>query len=82
MATKKIKKALTGTASPAVVLDPLQELYAHLDHAVHGNKFLAWYGQGRAQGMSHAAAIRDTVQHFRLVETPWYQARNLTLPED
>lgn len=55
--------------------DPLQELYNHLDHCDHGDKYIAWYGQCRAQGMSHKAAIQDTVEHYKLLDTEWYQLR-------
>ncbi len=56
-------------------MDPLQELYNHLEHVTFGDKHIAWYGQARAKGLSHRDALRDTLIHFNIPATPWYQAR-------
>jgi hypothetical protein len=57
----------------------LQELYAHLNHNVMGDIFIAWYGQLRATEMGHAEALAATVERFHLAREPWYQARGLRL---
>ena len=71
------KKSLT-TVDPTPVAAPrddLQNLYFHLEHCDHGNKYMAWYGQCRAQGMDHDSAIEDTISHYHIRSTPWYQLR-------
>jgi hypothetical protein len=55
--------------------EQLQDLYFHLDHAEMGDKYLAWYGQCRAQEMSHEDAIKDTLDHYGIAHTEWYQHR-------
>lgn len=43
----------------------LQDLYHRFDGAdPHANARLAWYGQCRAQEMSHEEAIASTANHF------------------
>ena len=64
----------TGTAA-SVGHEQLQEVYRHLDHCDHGDRFIAWYGQCRAKEMSHQEALADTIEHFRLKDAPWYQRR-------
>lgn len=53
----------------------LQELFRHLDGAVNGNLYMAWYGQCRAFGQSHEMALEDTIEHFGLRDEDWYQRR-------
>ena len=42
----------------------LQDLYRRFD-GVGGDRRLAWYGQCRAMGLSHEAAVYDTYTKFR-----------------
>jgi hypothetical protein len=53
----------------------LQDLYRHLDHPVMGTRLMAWYGQCRAQGMTHRAAVDDTVREYGLTNQDWYVKR-------
>lgn len=62
----------------------LQEIYKKFDDwngNSGGNSRLAWYGQCRAQGMSHQEAIADTFNHYEFwCRTNW-PIRNIPLPE-
>jgi hypothetical protein len=54
----------------------LQELYQHLDCiGLRGNQQIAWYGQCRAQGMTHAEALADSIEKFGLEREAWYRFR-------
>jgi hypothetical protein len=53
----------------------LQDLYLHLEHPMHGNLYIAWYGQERATGKTHAEAIASAVERFGLADSAWYQHR-------
>jgi|KBSMisStaDraftv2_1062788.scaffolds.fasta_scaffold195995_1 hypothetical protein len=55
----------------------LQELYRYLDGSNGGDRRLAWYGQCRAQEMSHKKALIDTIEHFSLDTQDWFVARGL-----
>ena len=55
--------------------EDLQELYRHLDHVDNGDLYIAWYGQLRAEGLSHREALEATIVKWGLREKPWYQAR-------
>lgn len=53
----------------------LQELYAHLDGVNGGDTRLAWYGQLRAEGLSHAEAMEGTLVRYAVRTQPWYLHR-------
>jgi hypothetical protein len=54
----------------------VQELYRHLDcMGSAGDRHIAWYGQLRAEEMSHDEALEATISHFRLTDEVWYQRR-------
>jgi len=54
-------------------------LYHHLDHCHHGNLYMSWYGQLRAEGKDHPSALEGTITHFGLRDKDWYKSRhNLT----
>lgn len=54
----------------------LQEVYRHLDGpGASGNQLIAWYGQERAVGKSHAAAMQATIDHYGLRYREWYLRR-------
>jgi len=54
----------------------LQEVYRHLNTSDgSGNMYIAWSGQCRAKGYTHANAMKDTIAHFGLANHGWYQAR-------
>lgn len=55
--------------------DQLQEIYFHLDGVNGGTQRIAWYGQLRAQELSHAEALEKTIEKYRLTEAEWYQSR-------
>lgn len=56
--------------------EPIQELYFHLDATGgQGDRQIAWYGQLRAKGESHAEALENTIVHFRLRDKDWYNKR-------
>jgi hypothetical protein len=61
-------------------MSDLQELYLHLDHCDNGNKYIAWYGQLRAEGKSHDEAITLTLDRYRIREQEWYKKRFETRP--
>jgi hypothetical protein len=56
-------------------MEQLQELYRHLEHAHHGDRHMAYYGQCRAQELSHKEALEKTIEHFRLRHEDWYRFR-------
>lgn len=53
----------------------LQELYRHLDHHSRGDRHIAWYGQLRAEEMSHEEALEATIVKYRLRDEEYYQRR-------
>jgi hypothetical protein len=63
-----------ASARPAIEHNALQELYYYLDHA-NSDRYLAYYGQCRAQEMSHERAIVTTLTHFLLEHAEWFQRR-------
>lgn len=56
-------------------MNDLQNLYLHLEHCHSGDRYMAYYGQVRAEGKSHDEAIQITVDHFQLKTQDWYQNR-------
>jgi hypothetical protein len=53
----------------------LQELYFHLEHTYYGNRYMAFYGQLRAEGKDHKEALDLSIEYFHLTEYDWYQSR-------
>lgn len=53
----------------------LQELYRHLDNCYTGDKYLAYYGQLRAEEYNHKTALAMTIEKFHLTSQEWYQKR-------
>ena len=69
-------------APPLPSIDPkekgrvqLQELYKHLEHVHLGDRYMAYYGQLRAEEQSHAEALANTVEYFHLRDKDWYNRR-------
>jgi hypothetical protein len=46
-----------------------------------GDQRLAWYGQERAQGLSHDAAIASTYDHFKSWCDVYWPRRDIELPK-
>lgn len=62
-------------------MDPLQELYNKFDGTGEGgNRRLAWYGQCRAQGLSHDEAILDTYRKYKSWCEEFWPKRGIDLP--
>lgn len=60
---------------------PLQELYNKFDGVEpSGNARLAWYGQCRAEGMSHDEAIRATYEQYKSWCREFWPKRGIELP--
>lgn len=60
----------------------LQELLHKFDGTgPGGDQRLAWYGQERALGLSHDAAIRSTFDHFKSWCLEFWPRRNIATPE-
>lgn len=57
----------------------LHDLYRRFD-GVNGDRRLAWYGQERALGKSHAEAIDSTAKHFQLWVEEFWPKRGLEVP--
>jgi hypothetical protein len=53
----------------------LQEVLHHLDATSVGDRHIAWYGQCRAEGMTHAEALESAIEHFNLRRCDWYLHR-------
>lgn len=53
----------------------LQDLYFHLENSANGDRYMAYYGQLRAEGKSHAEAIEGTLEKFSIKGQDWYQSR-------
>jgi hypothetical protein len=53
----------------------LQELYRHLDNVYTGDRYMAYYGQLRAEEHPHKLALEMTIDHFDLRSQRWYQKR-------
>jgi hypothetical protein len=61
--------------------DHLQELYNKFDGTgPEANARLAWYGQCRAKGLDHDAAIQDTYEHFKFWCLEFWPKRGIPLP--
>jgi hypothetical protein len=60
----------------------LHQLYRHLEHIRHGDLFMAYYGQLRAQEKTHVEALAETIVYFNLESKDWYQARFAKNPEE
>lgn len=60
---------------PEVLRSDLQELYQHLEHHSQGNKYMSYYGQLRASGRSHTAAIAEALIFFGIPDNDWYWMR-------
>lgn len=52
-----------------------QELLHHLDHCVNGDRYMSLYGQYRAKGMTHKAALNSVIKEYNLADQQWYQRR-------
>lgn len=60
----------------------LQELYNKFDGVpdTAANQRLAWYGQCRAQGMTHDEAIADTAKRFSHWVAEVWPKRGIPIP--
>lgn len=64
--------------------DDLQELYRKFDGSPDGdaNRRLAWYGQERAKGKTHAEAILSTYQKYKWWCDEVWPKRGIDLPTE
>lgn len=55
----------------------LQEILRALDCTPQsrGDRHMAYYGQLRAEGLSHEEALETTIVHFNLRSEPWWPVR-------